>query len=109
MYMLYLYRWAIFGTITREDLHGILDLSPREKAVFAPLLLLVLWMGIYPNSFLTPIRASVDPLVERVAAAQRAARQAEIVIPAKAGIHGLTVRASDEWVPAFAGMTVGER
>src|SRR5579864_833023 len=92
MYMLYLYRRVIFGTITRQDLRGILDLTPREKAIFAPLLLLVLWMGIYPNSFLAPIRASVDPLVERVAAAQKAARQASIVIPAKAGIQGQTLQ-----------------
>src|SRR5438067_45384 len=86
MYMLYLYRRVIFGTITREDLRGILDLSPREKAVFAPLLILVLWMGVYPNSFLAPIRASVDPLVERIAAAQKATRRASTVIPAQAGI-----------------------
>src|SRR5207302_11451495 len=89
MYMLYLYRRVIFGTITREDLRGILDLSLREKAVFAPLLLLILWMGIYPNSFLTPIRASVDPLVERIATAQKSVRQASsTVLPAKAGIPG---------------------
>ncbi len=104
MYMLYLYRRVIFGTITRDDLRGILDLSPREKLVFAPLLVLVLWMGVYPSSFLTPIRASVDPLVERIAAAQKNVRQAEIAIPAKAGIHAAAIRASDEWVPALAGM-----
>jgi len=48
---------VIFGTITREDLRNIVDLSPREKAVFAPLVVLVLWMGLYPNSFLLPIRS----------------------------------------------------
>jgi NADH-quinone oxidoreductase subunit M len=69
-YMLYLYRRVIFGTITRDDLRNILDLSPREKAVFAPLLILVLWMGVYPSSFLTPIRATVDHLVQQVSAAQ---------------------------------------
>jgi NADH-quinone oxidoreductase subunit M len=69
-YMLYLYRRVIFGTITRDDLRNILDLSPREKALFAPLLLIVLWMGIYPSSFLGPIRASVDNLVHQVSAAQ---------------------------------------
>jgi NADH-quinone oxidoreductase subunit M len=69
-YMLYLYRRVIFGTITRDDLRNILDLTPREKAVFAPLLLLVLWMGVYPSSFLIPIRASVDHLVKQVSAAQ---------------------------------------
>ena len=65
-YMLYLYRRVIFGVILRDDLRGMLDLSLREKFVFAPLLLLVLWMGVYPNSFLLPIRASVDNLVKQV-------------------------------------------
>jgi NADH-quinone oxidoreductase subunit M len=72
-YMLYLYRRVIFGTITRADLRGMLDLSPREKAVFAPLLVLVLWMGFYPVSFLRPIQASVDHLVQQVTAATDAA------------------------------------
>ena len=50
-YMLYLYRRIIFGRLTKEDLRSILDLSPREIAVFAPLILLTLWMGIYPSAF----------------------------------------------------------
>jgi NADH-quinone oxidoreductase subunit M len=73
-YMLYLYRRVVFGTITRDDLRNILDLSPREKAVFVPLLVLVVWMGIYPSSFLGPIRASVDHLVQQVGAAQAGQR-----------------------------------
>jgi NADH-quinone oxidoreductase subunit M len=76
MYMLYLYRRVIFGTITRDDLRGMLDLSLREKLVFAPLVILVLWMGIYPSSFLVPIRASVDHLVQQVNAATKAAQHA---------------------------------
>ncbi len=72
-YMLYLYRRVIFGTITRADLRGFLDLSLREKLVFAPLLILVLWMGFYPSSFLTPIQPSVDHLVKEVHAATDAA------------------------------------
>ena len=73
-YMLYLYRRVIFGTTTRDDLRNILDLSPREKAVFAPLLILVLWMGVYPMSFLGPIRASVDHIVQQVGAAEAGQR-----------------------------------
>ena len=72
-YMLYLYRRVIFGTITRADLRNILDLSPREKFVFAPLLVLVLWMGLYPRSFLGPIQASVDHIVAQAHAATDAA------------------------------------
>src|SRR5439155_26224955 len=111
MYMLYLYRRVVFGTITREDLRNIVDLSPREKAVFAPLVVLVLWMGLYPNSFLLPIRASVDHLVQQAGTAIKAQQRAELdtapavafastVIPAKAGIHPSAVSQTDQWVPA---------
>jgi NADH-quinone oxidoreductase subunit M len=51
MYTLYLYRRVIFGRVTRLDLRSMLDLSPREVAVFAPLLVLTIWMGAYPSSF----------------------------------------------------------
>ena len=44
-YMLYLYRRVIFGRITKDDLRNILDLSPREWAVFAPLIVLTLVDG----------------------------------------------------------------
>src|SRR6184192_3429494 len=77
MYMLYLYRRVMFGTITREDVRSMTDLNLREQLVFAPLLLLVLWMGVYPNSFLTPIRTSVDHLVAQVNAANKTPRRAD--------------------------------
>jgi NADH-quinone oxidoreductase subunit M len=68
-YMLWLYRRVIFGKLERADLMTILDLSPREVAVFAPLVLLVLWMGIYPKSFLE----FMSPTVERIVAHNQAA------------------------------------
>ncbi len=62
-YMLYLYRRVIFGRLTKADLKTILDLSPREYAVFVPLILLTLWMGIYPSSFTGFFDASVADMV----------------------------------------------
>jgi NADH-quinone oxidoreductase subunit M len=62
-YMLYLYRRVIFGKLVKDDLKAILDLSPREIVMFVPLVLVVLWMGIYPSSFLTPMHASVAKLI----------------------------------------------
>ncbi|MCH9051537.1 MAG: NADH-quinone oxidoreductase subunit M, partial [Proteobacteria bacterium] len=62
-YMLWLYRRVIFGALTKDDLKAILDLDRREIAVFAPLIFAVLWMGIYPNSFLDVMHASVDNLI----------------------------------------------
>ena len=62
-YMLWLYRRVIFGKLEKSDLKAMLDLSPREIAVFAPLILLVLWMGIYPTSFTDIMAPSVDKLM----------------------------------------------
>jgi NADH-quinone oxidoreductase subunit M len=68
-YMLYLYRRVIFGRLTKEDLRNILDLSPREWVVFAPLIVLTLWMGIYPSSFTSFWDASVGAMVQSHTAA----------------------------------------
>jgi NADH-quinone oxidoreductase subunit M len=68
-YMLYLYRRVIFGRLTKEDLRSILDLSPREIAVFVPLILITFWMGIYPSSFNSFWDASVASMVQRHTAA----------------------------------------
>jgi len=61
VYMLYLYRKA--------DLRSILDLSPREVAIFVPLVLVTLWMGICPSSFTGFWDASVAAMVQRHEAA----------------------------------------
>ena len=68
-YMLYLYRRVIFGSLTQNDLKALLDLSPREYAVFVPLVVLTLWMGIYPSSFTHFFDASVEAMVNRHAMA----------------------------------------
>ena len=63
-YMLYLYRRVIFGVMTKEDLKSIWDLNRREVLVFAPLVALVFWMGLYPVPFLDIMSASVENLIE---------------------------------------------
>jgi len=68
-YMLWLYRRVIFGRLTRDDLKDILDLSPREIAMFVPLLAMTLWMGIYPAPFLAVMDGAVTGLVDQHKAA----------------------------------------
>ncbi|MFP6760250.1 MAG: NADH-quinone oxidoreductase subunit M, partial [Rhodospirillales bacterium] len=58
-------RRVIFGELTKEDLKKILDVSPREIAVFAPVILIVFFMGIYPIPFLDVMHSSVENLMER--------------------------------------------
>ncbi len=62
-YMLWLYRRVVFGALEKEDVKAMLDLNPREIAIFLPLLALVLWMGIYPKSFTAVFAPSVDHLI----------------------------------------------
>jgi NADH-quinone oxidoreductase subunit M len=79
VYMLYLYRRVIFGTLTKDNLKKILDLSPREMAVFAPLVLLVFWMGLYPAPFLEVMHVSVGNLLDRVETARAAIETATVL------------------------------
>ncbi len=75
-YMLYLYRRVIFSKIDRDDIRRLPDLSVREVAIFAPLILVTLWMGLYPSSFTNVWEASVAALVQRHEAALAAPRLA---------------------------------
>jgi len=72
-YMLWLYRRVIFGELTKDSLKNILDLDRREVAVFAPLVALVFWMGIYPSSFFGVMQPAVDKLIHQYQASQAAA------------------------------------
>jgi NADH-quinone oxidoreductase subunit M len=67
--MLYLNRRVAFGEQKNTDAAAMPDLDLREWAMFVPLALAVLWMGVYPESFLAPIRADISALDARVARA----------------------------------------
>jgi NADH-quinone oxidoreductase subunit M len=67
--MLYLYRRVAFGGQTNEDAAKMGDISPREWIMMAPIAAAVLWMGVYPESFLAPMRADIALLDARLAAA----------------------------------------
>jgi NADH-quinone oxidoreductase subunit M len=68
-YMLYLYRRVIYGQAPNAEVSAMPDLSARELAIMIPLGLSVLWMGVYPESFLRPMRRDVGSLLARLAPA----------------------------------------
>ena len=75
-YMLYLYRRVVFGPLEKDEIKKMLDMSPREWAVFAPLIVLTLWMGVYPVSFLDMMHVSVENLLTNVHVALEASGSA---------------------------------
>ncbi|MFM5917464.1 MAG: NADH-quinone oxidoreductase subunit M, partial [Novosphingobium sp.] len=71
-YMLYLYRRIAFGEQKNADAAAMLDLEPREWLMLAPIAAAVLWMGVYPESFIAPMRNDIRALEARLAAAKPA-------------------------------------
>jgi NADH-quinone oxidoreductase subunit M len=89
-YMLWLYRRVAFGESRNADAAAMPDLNAREWAMLAPIAAATLWMGIYPESFMAPMRADVGTLLARIASATPASdAQLEMGKPAaRAEVHG---------------------
>ena len=52
------------------DAAAMLDLDKREWAMMVPLAAVVLWMGVYPESFIAPMRKDIAALDARLAQAK---------------------------------------
>ena len=65
-YMLYLYRRIAFGPQKNADAAAMPDLEAREWLILAPLAAATLWMGVYPESFIAPMRQDVAAILQRV-------------------------------------------
>ncbi|MBI1329484.1 MAG: NADH-quinone oxidoreductase subunit M [Alphaproteobacteria bacterium] len=62
-YMLYLYWRVVFGKLIKPSLQTIQDLSLREIAILAPLVIITIWMGVYPKPIFDVTTASVEHLL----------------------------------------------
>ena len=63
VYMLWMYQRVIFGEVTNPKNKKLADLDFREKLVLLPLVVLIFWMGIYPESFLRKMDTSVNQVL----------------------------------------------
>lgn len=67
VYMLWMMKRVFFGEkgeLVKDEHHPLKDLNKREIAVMVPLIIMVFWMGIFPNNFLSWSKASIDHLVQ---------------------------------------------
>ena len=79
-YALWLYRRIIYGVLSKESLKNMLDLSNRERAIVYPLIVLVIFFGVYPAPILRATAVSVDALVNKVSLTLEAAQAAALVV-----------------------------
>src|ERR671934_107499 len=66
VYLLWMYQRVAFGEMRDEANRRLSDLTPREWAVLVPVLILIVWIGVYPRTFTTKTEASVQALIALV-------------------------------------------
>ena len=81
-YMLWLYQRTMFGKIENPKNEHLQDLNFREFATYAPLLILAVWIGLYPKPFIDRLQTSVDRVVVRINPEYRA--QVPVPVPGSA-------------------------
>jgi NADH-quinone oxidoreductase subunit M len=92
-YMLYLYWRIAFGVSDKPDAAAMPDLNVREMISLGAIAAVVLWMGVYPESFLAPMRNDIGTLVARVDRARPrfdpdfAAGKPNVKLPVEAAAH----------------------
>lgn len=70
VYMLWMYQRVMWGEITNDENRDLPDLFTRERLMLIPLLILMLWMGVYSNHFLRRMDAPVAKLMNQMQSRQ---------------------------------------
>jgi NADH-quinone oxidoreductase subunit M len=65
-YLLTALQRVIFNPLTQHENEKLTDLTPRELAVLLPLLVCILWVGVYPKPFLRRMEPSARALIQQV-------------------------------------------
>ncbi len=65
VYMLWMFQRVMFGPVKNRENEGLPDLSLREMAVLAPLIVAIFAMGVFPNFFFAKLEPSIDRFLAR--------------------------------------------
>jgi NADH-quinone oxidoreductase subunit M len=66
VYLLWMYQRVFYGAVTNEKNRNLLDLTDREKVILVSVVVVILWMGIYPQPFLRRLDLNVAQVIQRV-------------------------------------------
>ncbi len=65
-YLLWMFQRVMHGPITNDKIHQFKDLNKREIIYLLPIIILMFWMGVYPQPFLRKMDASVEKLINQI-------------------------------------------
>jgi NADH-quinone oxidoreductase subunit M len=81
VYMLRMFQRAMFGKLEKEENQKLADLSTREIVVLAPVVALIVLLGVWPQPFLNKMEKSVDHLIRTVQYRAERVHQAPSLAP----------------------------
>ena len=64
VYLLWMFQRVMLGPVEKEENKNLKDLSAREILSFVPILIFIVWIGVYPNTFLSKSESSVKKIIE---------------------------------------------
>src|SRR5437867_1561571 len=107
VYLLWLCQRVIFGAVTHEANRALRDLSPREWTLLVPVVVLIVWIGVYPSALTGKTEATIEALLAQVqskANAQRVSVGPPPVAPAVRPLNGMR---DDMWTAAESRLVSG--
>ncbi|NWF50877.1 MAG: NADH-quinone oxidoreductase subunit M [Ignavibacteriaceae bacterium] len=66
VYLLWMYQRVVFGEVKNPKLSGLKDMTAREILVVIPIFIFIVWIGLYPNTFLKLSDKSTSKVIEQV-------------------------------------------
>jgi NADH-quinone oxidoreductase subunit M len=66
VYLLWMYQKVLLGPITNDDNKSVPDLNKRDILSVIPIIIFIIWIGVYPNTFLSKSEATVKKLVQNI-------------------------------------------
>lgn len=74
-YMLWMFQRVMFGPLTKKENKALKDLNPREIVYLAALIVFIVWIGVFPHTFLSRSQATIDHFITQVSAGKAQAEQ----------------------------------
>ncbi len=94
IYMLWMFQRVMYGPVKNEKNQNLEDLSPREIAVLAPMILFIVWIGVYSQPFMKTMEASVRDFNVQI----EARFKASLTVPK--GVKAIVISAPQQQLPA---------
>ena len=72
VYLLWMYQRVVFGEVKNPKLNELTDMNKRELLVMVPIFIFIVWIGIYPSTFLNVSKQTSKKIIEQVITPERA-------------------------------------